>query len=128
VTVQRLFMPQTDVVESVLLEVFELGDGPIDSGRRHAVWMHHLKSGRYCWKCCCGAQRSHHEPDAALLANAREHFDQAWKPAAVPIWHPVAIWNDRAMKQAAPTTTDLEALAREIRQRARKLLKTTEGS
>lgn len=104
----------SDYRSSYLLEVFELGTGPIDSGARHAVWLHHLKIGGYCWKCSCGRQMTHHALDAALLAEARTHFDQRWKPAAVPIWHPVAIWVDRATKQTPPSTSDLERLAVEL--------------
>ena len=107
---ERVLLPPSDKCCSYLLEVFELGSGPLDTGTRHAVWLHHLKAGGYRWECCCGAERSHRELDA-VVADARAHFDQAWEPAAVPIWHPAAIWNDRATKQPPPSTADLEKLA-----------------
>ena len=117
---ERVLLPRSDKCCSYLLEVFELGDGPIDTdvrhGVRHAVWLHHLKVGGYRWKCSCGAERSHHALDAALVAEARTHFEQAWVPVAVPIWHPVAIWNDRAMKRPPPSTADLEKFANELAQ------------
>lgn len=115
---ERVLVSPSDLCCSYLLEVFELGNGSIDTdvryGVRHAVWLHHLKAGGYCWKCSCGSERSHHELDAVLVAEARAHFDQAWVPAAVPIWHPVAIWNDRATKQPPPSTADLAQLAQEL--------------
>ena len=97
-----------------LLEVFELGTGAIDTGERHAVWLLRLKFGGYRWECCCGARKNHHEIDAALIAEARAHFDQRWDPVAVPIWHPLAIWNDRATRQPPPSTAALEQLARKL--------------
>ena len=112
----RVLLPPSDLCCSYLLEVFELGDGPIDTGPKHAVWLHHLKVGSYRWKCSCSTERIHHELEAAFVAEARAHFDQAWEPAAVPIWHPAAIWNDRATKQPPPSTADLEKLAIELAQ------------
>ena len=117
---ERVLLPPSDIRGSYLLEVFELGAKPLGSGARHAVWLHILEAGGYRWECCCGAQRTHHEIDAALLAEARAHFDQGWEPAAVPIWHPVTIWNDRATKQAPPSTADLEQLAKELTSEMRK--------
>lgn len=114
---ERVLVSPSDLCCSYLLEVFELGDGPIDTGERHTVWLHHLKVGGYCWKCSCGSERTHHALDAVLVAEARAHFDQAWEQAAkaaIPIWHPVAIWNDRATKQPPPSTADLAQLAQEL--------------
>jgi len=99
---------------SYLLEMFELGDGPIGTGERHAVWLHHLKAGGYRWRCACGAERAHHELDVALLAEARAHFDQRWEPPATPIGHFAAIWNDRAAGQPPPSTADLAQIAAEL--------------
>lgn len=111
---ERILLPTSDEHCSYLLEVFELGTGPIGSGARHAIWLHHSKSGGYRWKCSCGDGMSHHELDAALLAEARAHFDQVWKPVPTPIWHPVAIWTDRAHGERPPSTADLEQLAKEL--------------
>lgn len=108
---ERVLLPPSDECCSHLLEVFVLdtvGTRPV-----HAVWLHHLKVGGYRWKCSCDAQRSHHVLDAALLAEARAHFDQVWEHAAVSIWHPVAVWNDRAT-WAALTKADLEKLTIEL--------------
>jgi hypothetical protein len=110
----RVNLPPSDEVGGYLLEMFELGDGPIGSGKRHAVWLHQLKDGGYRWKCSCGVQRDQLKLDTALLAEARAHFDQAWEPAAVPIGHAFCIWNDRVMKAPPPTTADLELLARDL--------------
>lgn len=111
---ERALLPPSDKQCSYVLEVFELGTGPIDTGDRHAVWLHLLKTGGYRWECSCGVQRGHHELDPAFLAEARAHFDQAWEPVAVPIWHPAAIWNDRATKGPPPSMVNLEQLAKEL--------------
>lgn len=96
---------------SYLLEVFELGvqvswDRP--SAKRHAVWLRDLRSNDWRWECSCGARVTDHVLDARFFATARRHFEQPWDPAAVPVWHPAAVWNDRA---AGRTTPDAEALA-----------------
>lgn len=111
---ERALVPTSDYHCSYLLEVFELGTGPIGTGSRHAVWLHHLKAGGYRWACSCGAGRSHHDLDTALVAEARAHFDQVWQPVPTPIWHPVAIWTDRALGERPPSAADLEQLAREL--------------
>jgi hypothetical protein len=103
-----------DEVDGYLLEIFELGDGPIGSGPRHAVWLKRLVAGGYCWKCSCGARREHSELDVALLAEARAHFDDAWEPAAVPVWSPLCLWNDRSLGDPSPSTEDLARLARDL--------------
>ena len=111
---ERVLVPTSDYHCSYLLEVFELGTGPIGTGPRHAVWLHHLKVGGFRWACSCGAGMSHHELDAALVAEARAHFDQVWQPVPTPIWHPVAIWTDRARGERPPSAVDLEQLARQL--------------
>jgi hypothetical protein len=102
---------------SYLLEVFELGDGPIDTGERHAVWLRVMIEGGYRWECSCGT-RTEVWPQLSyrLLTEARYHFERKWKPRAVPIWHPIAIWNDRAERRKPPTPDDLEKLAVELLQ------------
>lgn len=102
------FRPPTDEVDGYMLELFE------QAGKRHGVWIHRLKTGSFRWKCSCGARRDHHVLDAALLAEARAHFEEAWDPPAVPIGHPVCVWNDRVLKEPPPTAEDLERLARDL--------------
>ena len=111
---ERVMLPPSDEIDGYLLEMFELGDGPIGTCPRHAVWLHRLKTGSYCWKCSCGAQKEHRELDAALLAEARAHFDEAWEPAAVPIGSAFCLWNDRVQKEPPPTAEDLARLARDL--------------
>jgi hypothetical protein len=107
-------VPPSDERFAYLLEVFELGVGRLGTGERHAVWLNRLKVGGYRWKCLCGAGCQQPVLDAALLAEARGHFDQAWEPPPVPIAHPAAIWNDRALRHHPPTTAELDQLAREL--------------
>jgi hypothetical protein len=104
----------SDEVDGYLLEMFELGDGSIGTCPRHAVWLKRLKAGGYRWRCSCGVERSHHVLDAALLAEARAHFDQAWEPAAVPIGSAFCLWNDRVQGDPPPTTEELERLAQDL--------------
>jgi len=111
---RRIRCKPTDECCAYLLEVFEVGAGPIGTGTRHAVWLRHLRDGSYRWKCSCGASRSHGDLDAALLAEARAHFDQVWESAPSPIWHPVAVWNDRASGEPPPSAADIEQLARDF--------------
>lgn len=101
---ERVLVTPSDEIDGYLLEMFEQG------GMRHGVWIHQLKAGGFRWKCSCGGQRSHHEVDVTLLAEARAHFDQT--AGAVPIGHPVCIWNDRLQKASPPSTEDLARLAR----------------
>lgn len=96
---------------SHLLELFKQEDGPDNKGKKHGVWLHHLKTGGYRWECACGASRDHSVLDAALLAEAHAHFDQAWEPPAIPLGHPVAVWNNRAAGRPSPSKEDLEKLA-----------------
>lgn len=111
----RVKLPPSEEVDGYLLEIFEqLSHGPRGSGIRHAVWLHRLRAGGFRWKCSCGVQKDQAALDAALLAEARAHFDQPWDPVAVPIGHPVCIWNDRIAKVAPPTTADLEKLALDL--------------
>lgn len=111
---ERVVLPPSDEIDGYLLEMFELGDGPLGSGPRHAVWVHRLKAGGYRWKCSCGVKRDHAKLDAALLAEARSHFDEAWDPPAAPIGSAFCLWNDRVQQQPPPTTEDLERLALEL--------------
>lgn len=122
---ERILVPSSDYRSSYLLEVFELGTGPIGTGQRHAVWLHHLKIGGYRWACSCGTGMARLELAAALLAEAHAHFDHVWRSAEraerheakeppTPIWHPVAIWTDRARGERPPSAVDLEQLAREL--------------
>lgn len=104
----------SDHVDGYLLEMFELGDGPVGTCPRHAVWLHRLTAGGFRWRCSCGAERVHHDLDAALLAEARAHFDEAWEPAAVPIGHFACVWNDRVQNDPPPSADDLARLARDL--------------
>ena len=111
---ERVLLPPSEDDWGCILEMFELGDGPIGTGPRHCVWLHKLRAGGFRWKCSCGVERGHQELDAVLLAEARGHFEQPWDPPAVPLGHPVAIWNDRASGKPPPTVDDLQQLAREF--------------
>jgi hypothetical protein len=106
-----------------LLEIFKVGDGTALPNwqmdpRRHAVWLHCLKTGGWRWSCCCGASRAHNDLDIALLVEARAHFDRPWKPAAVPLGHPSCLWNDRVTGARPPSTTALKQLVRKLRREA----------
>ena len=47
---ERVLLPTSDYHCSYLLEVFELGTGPIGTGARHAVWLHRRKEAiGYRW-------------------------------------------------------------------------------
>lgn len=107
-----------ELEDGPMLEVYELEDGPIGTGQRHAVWLHRLKTGGYRWECSCGEQRSHRELDAALLAEARAHFDQVGSPTAQVSFlrHLACVW-DRAAESAPPDADGLEQLARDLRMR-----------
>lgn len=107
-------LPPAEEICGYLLEVFELGVGPLDSGQRHTVWLHLMRSGDYRWRCSCGAHARRPELDAALLAEARGHFDRPWSPRVVGVWHPLAIWTDRATGADAPSEGELADLAREL--------------
>lgn len=105
---ERVLLAPSDEIGGYMLEIFEQ-----DAGTRHGVWIHQLKAGGFRWKCSCGAQRSHHEVDVALLTEARAHFDQI--SGAVPIGHFACIWNDRVQKAPPPPSTeDLERLAQDL--------------
>lgn len=110
----RVDLPPSEEKWGHILEMFELGDGPIGTGQRHCVWFHALKAGGYRWRCSCGAESRHEKVSAALFAEARMHFEQPWQPAAVPIGTAFAIWNDRVAGQPPPTIDDLVLLAQEF--------------
>jgi hypothetical protein len=111
---ERVVMPPAEETWGHILEMFELGDGPLDSGPRHCVWLHKLRAGGYRWRCSCGARQDYVTIGVALFTAARGHFEQPWEPAAVPVGSPLAIWNDRVNGDPPPSLDDLERLVQEF--------------
>ena len=111
---ERVLLPPSEEKWGHILEMFELGDGPIGTGQRHCVWLHALKAGGYRWRCSCGAKSQPQEISVELFADARTHFEQPWQPAAAPIGSAFAIWNDRVKGEAPPSIDDLELLVQEF--------------
>ena len=72
---ERVLVPSSDYRSSYLLEVFEMGRGPIGTGARHAVWLHHLQEGGFRWACYCGVGTTCSTLDTELITEARAHFD-----------------------------------------------------
>ena len=111
---ERVMLPPSEDKWGHILEMFELGDGPIGTGQTHCVWLHALKDGGYRWRCSCGVESRHATISVALFVEARTHFEQPWQPAAVPIGTAFAIWNDRVQGKPPPSIDDLELLVQEF--------------
>jgi hypothetical protein len=108
--------PSSNKQDGYLLEIFEQRTST-DVKVRHAIWLWRLKTEQWCWECSsCGPSTAHHELDAALLAEARAHFDQGWGLEPTPIWSPLAIWVDRWTRVPPPSAADLDKLATELAQ------------